>query len=235
MKILCLQHVPFETPAALGGWFASKGHSVNVLPVYDGVPMPSTSEFDFLLIMGGPMSVNDEGIHPWLLSEKKLIENSLKSGKKILGICLGAQLIASVCGARVYRNREKEIGWHPVSLTEQGVTDSVFSSLPRSFTAFHWHGETFDLPAGAVHTAASEACAHQAFIIGTGTVGLQFHLESDAASISALIKNCGDDMTPGPYVQSSDNIISRGDIYLKEISRNLDSVMSRFCCLLQNC
>jgi len=189
MKILCLQHVPFETPAALGGWFTSKGHSVQILPVYKNLPMPAVSEFDFLLIMGGPMSVNDEGVHPWLISEKKLIENSLKSGKKILGICLGAQLIASLCGARVYLNR----------------------------------------------AAAGEACANQAFIIGTDVVGLQFHLESNGESISALIENCGDDLTPGRYVQSADNIICKIDIYLEEISRNLDSLMNRFCSLLQNC
>jgi GMP synthase-like glutamine amidotransferase len=152
--------------------------------------------------MGGLMSVHDERTHPWLVEEKKLIERAVKAGKRVLGVCLGAQLLAEVLGARVYRNRHKEIGWFPVQLTGQATPSSLLAGFPETFPAFHWHGETFDIPAGARHLAKSEACKNQAFECDGRVLGLQFHLEVTRASVRALIENCRADIRKGRYQQS---------------------------------
>jgi GMP synthase-like glutamine amidotransferase len=155
--------------------------------------------------MGGPMSVNDEADHPWLRSEKQALREAIAMDMPVLGVCLGAQLIASALGARVYRNAVKEIGWFPV----QGVqgADSAFA-FPSDSTVFHWHGETFDLPHGAIHLARSEACKHQAFLFKRNVMGLQFHLEMTADSLRAIVENCRSELIAGPYVQSEPELLT---------------------------
>jgi GMP synthase (glutamine-hydrolysing) len=127
--------------------------------------------------MGGPMNVEDYARYPFLLNELNLIENVLKEGKPVLGICLGAQLIAKALGGRVYPNQYKEVGWYPVSLTEEGMKDPLFAGVPSHFDVLHWHGDTFDLPDGAIHLARSQRCEVQAFRWGYSTYAIQFHLE----------------------------------------------------------
>ena len=211
MRIHYLQHVPFEGPANIAAWAEMYGHLMTSTALFKGEPLPSPEAFDALVVMGGPMSVHDEAQYPWLVAEKKLIEQSIKSGKRVLGICLGAQLLADVLGAKVYRNKHKEIGWFPVRHLQEG---SVSAGLPRTFLAFHWHGETFDLPAGAVHLAESDGCANQAFEFGGGkTLALQFHLEVTRDSVAALIRNCAADITPGPYVQSPEQMLGAADAF----------------------
>lgn len=224
MRIHALQHVPFEDPANFGHWFSAHGHTMSVTHVYqNGVKLPQMADFDFLLIMGGPMSVNDEAELPWLVDEKKFVEKAISAGKTIVGVCLGAQLIANVLGSRVYRNHEKEIGWFPVRLTVDGAR--AFKGFPREFTAFHWHGETFDLPSGAVRLAESDACANQAFEYGGKVVGLQFHLETNAESAQKLIDNCGDEIKPARYIQSANEMMSSPGRF-EELSRSLDAFLS---------
>ncbi|MDO8671400.1 MAG: type 1 glutamine amidotransferase, partial [Dehalococcoidia bacterium] len=158
-----LQHALFEGPANIVAWAGARGHPVSATALCRGERLPETGDFDWLVIMGGPMNVYEEEEYPWLADEKRLIEKSIAEGKIVLGVCLGAQIIADVLGAPVYKNSDKEIGWHPVFLSQEGRESSVFRGFPDRFVAFHWHGDTFDLPAGCTRLAGSEACQNQAF------------------------------------------------------------------------
>ena len=211
MRIHYVQHVPFEAPANIAAWAEMRGHLMTSTALFQGEPLPSPDAFDALVVMGGPMSVHDEAQYAWLVAEKKLIEQSIKSGKLVLGVCLGAQLLADVLGAKVYQNKYKEIGWFPVRHLQAG---SVAAGLPRTFTAFHWHGETFDLPAGAVHLAESDGCVNQAFEFGGKALALQFHLEVTRESVEGLVRNCAADITPGPYVQSGEQMLAAAGEFL---------------------
>jgi GMP synthase-like glutamine amidotransferase len=186
--------------------------------------MPSPAAFDALIVMGGPMSVNDEHEHPWLVAEKRLVRDAVEGGKIVLGVCLGAQLIASSLGAKVYKSAEKEIGWFPV----EGVAPAVAGSFafPPSLPAFHWHGETFELPAEATRLARSAGCANQAFQVGRRTIGLQFHLETTPESARLLVENCRSDLEAGRYVQSERAILSATSERYAAMAQTLDSLLA---------
>lgn len=203
-RLHVLQHVPFEGPATIAGWARERGYRISTTPLYAGAPLPPLGDVDFLVVMGGPMNVDEEDRHPWLAPEKRFIERAVGAGKTVLGVCLGAQLIAAALGAGVYRNRHREIGWFPVELEPPGLAD-----LPASFEAFHWHGDTFDLPRGAVRVARSAGCENQAFVHGDRVVALQFHLEVDRSAVDALLENCREELASGLYVQTAAEI--RGD------------------------
>jgi GMP synthase-like glutamine amidotransferase len=153
------------------------------------------------------MSANDEHIFPWMVAEKRLIGAAISQGKVVLGICLGAQLTASVLGTPVYKNRHPEIGWFPVRLTPDARDSAIFGFLPEALHVFHWHGETFDLPVGATRIAESEACLNQAFNYGARVIGLQFHPESTRESVQAILEVSAADLVPGPYVQSLEEVL----------------------------
>ena len=206
LRIRSLQHVAFEDAAEIGSWAAMRGHRLDATRLFKAQPLPALDDFDWLLVMGGPMSVGEEGAYPWLPDEKKLIRCAIENNKTVLGICLGAQLIASALGARVHRNAQKEIGWFPVSLTPEGARASALSGFPPGFTAFHWHGDTFDLPEGGLHLARSEACAHQAFLVGDRVLGLQFHLECSQASVEGLLAHCAGELVSAPFIQDERKI-----------------------------
>ncbi len=206
MRLHVIQHVAFERSGAIAEWALERGHSVSVTEQFSGGRLPAVDEFDFLVVMGGPMSANDDVQVPWLAAEKRLIAESLREEKAILGVCLGAQLVANVLGARVYRNREKEIGWFPVRLTPEAAGSRLFSGLPAEMKVLHWHGETFDLPEGAVHLAESDLCRNQAFEFGDRVLGLQFHLEVQPEGLEGLIENSAADLVPGPAVQTADEM-----------------------------
>jgi len=177
--------------------------------------------FDWLIIMGGPMGVYDDRRYEWLTQEKKFIEKALNSNKVVLGICLGAQLIADVLGSRIYKNRYKEIGWFPVKLRDYVLEHQHTNSIKNEFMAFHWHGDTFDIPKGAIHLAESNGCGNQAFTYGKRIIGLQFHLESSEDSIKNLFDNCIDDIEEGKYIQQAEYIYARVD-YFKEIFKTMN-------------
>lgn len=210
MKIHSLQHVPFEDLASIADWAQARGHEISVTHLYQDTSLPDVSDLDVLVVLGGPMNVDDEHLFPWLAAEKRLIAQAIQAGKLVLGICLGSQLIASVLGARVHPNIHKEIGWFPVSLTTEGSQSSVLAEFPATFSAFHWHGDTFELPLEAVHLAQSEACQHQAFSFGRNVLGLQFHLESTIESVTRMLDHEADDLTAGPFVQTRDAILTAG-------------------------
>ncbi len=227
MRILCLQHVPFEGPAAIANWAAANGHSLTVLPLYEKAALSGQSDYDRLVVMGGPMSVQDVGAHPWLRDEKRLIGAAIAGGKTVIGVCLGAQLIAEALGARVCRNHQKEIGWYPIALTDAGRRSDAFGFLPERLEVFHWHGDTFDLPPDSVHLARSEACENQAFLHRGRVLGLQFHLESTPGSVRDIVANCGDEIEPAPYVQSAERMLAAGNAGYQRINHVLYGVLDR--------
>jgi GMP synthase-like glutamine amidotransferase len=150
--------------------------------------------------MGGPMNIDEEEKYPWLAKEKRFVEQAINQGRMVLGICLGAQLVAEVLGATVRANDHKEIGWFPVETTEQATNSDLFADFPRQVEVFHWHGDTFSLPEGAIHVLQSKGCQQQGFVYREQVIGLQFHLEITPASVQQLITHCGREIVPGPYI-----------------------------------
>lgn len=206
MNVQVLQHAPFEGLAGIAPLLEAKGALIRTTRLFESAALTPLGNVDLVVAMGGPMSVNDEDAFPWLRDEKRLICEAVKKGVPVLGVCLGAQLIASALGARVFRNAQKEIGWFPIEAAD-GPSD-VFR-FPETLEVFHWHGETFDLPAGAVHLAQSEACKHQAFQVGRRTLAFQFHLEVTPKSVADFVDNCGDELRPAPYIQSREHILAK--------------------------
>jgi GMP synthase-like glutamine amidotransferase len=227
MRLHFLQHVWFEDLAYIKVWAERRNAKISRTAFFSDEHLPSIDSFDWLVIMGGPMGVYDEKEYPWLVDEKRFISEAIDNGKKVLGICLGAQLIAAVGGGKVYPNKYTEIGWFDVSKTEHGKTSEVFSFLPDTFTAFHWHGDTFDLPRGAKRLANSEACTNQAFELGTNVIGLQFHLESSVKSIGKLVDNCGQQLTEQEFVQTSSQINERHED-VKLINELMNNLLESF-------
>jgi GMP synthase-like glutamine amidotransferase len=217
MRLHYLQHVPFEDLAGIEDWAKDRGHEITRTLLFDGQVLPGMNEFDWLVIMGGPMNIYEEDKYPWLAREKGFIREAISSNKIVLGICLGAQLISDVLGGKVRKNLYKEIGWYLVTLTPEGQNSRIFRVLPNSFMAFHWHGDTFEIPPQAHRAAKSEGCANQAFALGKA-VGLQFHLESSMDSIDHLIENCSDELVDGKYIQSPTELLSHIDRF-PEINR----------------
>jgi GMP synthase-like glutamine amidotransferase len=231
MRIHSLQHVPFEDMAMIESWAREKGHDISRTLLFESEALPELEKFDWLVIMGGPMNIYEEEKYPWIAAEKIFIREAIEGGKVILGICLGAQLVADVLGGEVRKNKEREIGWHPVSLTPEGSSSEIFGVLPEKFVALQWHGDTFGLPPGAAWMAKSEACAHQAFQLGRA-IGLQFHLEASMESIDDLIKNCSDELSGGgEYVQSEEDIRAHVGVIPEMnglMARLLDEVERRY-------
>lgn len=214
MRIHSLEHEPFEGLGNIEVWAKNKGHSITRTLLFKNEKLPEISDFDWLFIMGGSMNIYEEDKFPWLKREKEFIAKAIEANKILLGVCLGSQLMADVLGGKVSKNQYKEIGWFPVSLTREAKDSSIFSSLPGTFAAFHWHGDTFKIPNGARRIAQSEGCANQAFECGR-TIGLQCHLEYSKKSIDLMLKNCSDELVDGKYIQEEDEIISHYDNVLE--------------------
>ncbi|MDR3090181.1 MAG: amidotransferase [Desulfobulbaceae bacterium] len=199
MRVHVLQHVPFEGLGSIDSWLRARRAEVTCSRLYESPALPNIADFDMLIVLGGPMSVNEKDKYPWLVAEQQLIQGNIWVGKPTLGICLGAQLMAAALEARVYKNRQREIGWFPVTRVAGAP---ICFRMPKSVEVFHWHGETFDLPCGCARLAQSAACANQAFQCGYRSIGLQFHLETTPDSLAALIENCRDEIKSGRYAQS---------------------------------
>ncbi|HEX5472065.1 MAG TPA: gamma-glutamyl-gamma-aminobutyrate hydrolase family protein [Lacipirellulaceae bacterium] len=208
MRVHFLQHVPFEGLASIESWLRGRGYGIRCTRMFAGDDLPAEADFDWLIVMGGPMGANDDAIHPWLRSEKLLIERAIGSGKAVLGICLGAQLIAHALGAKVYKNEHREIGWFNIERSQEALTNPFGELLPPKLEVFHWHGDTFELPAGATRLASSAACINQAFAVGTQVAALQFHLEVTRDSAAMLIDHCADELASGPYVQDAAEMLA---------------------------
>ncbi len=177
MRALVLQHIACEPPGVYEDVLLERGATIDRVELDEGEPLPDWRGFDLIVAMGGPMSVNDEREHPWLVDEKLLIRDAVSAGTGFWGACLGVQLLASSLGARVHAGATPEVGVLPVTLTDEGAADPVLSGLPRELPTLQWHGDTFDLPQGAVRLAGSPVYPNQAFRWGRAAYGVQFHLE----------------------------------------------------------
>lgn len=213
MRVHYLQHVAFEGLGNMADWLEARGDEVSCTRLFLGETIDRDLDPDLLIVMGGSMGVYDEERYPWLASEKQHILQVIERGGRVLGVCLGAQLIAAVLGARVRMNREPEIGWLPIHKRPEATGTTVGRVLPDHLTAFHWHGDTFDIPEGATPLYRSEACPNQAFAFEDRVVGLQFHLETTPESARALVEHCGDELIAAPYVQSAAEILANGHDY----------------------
>lgn len=208
MQIHYIQHVAFEGLGNIEDWVRRNDHTLTATRPYLNEAFPPIETIDLLIVMGGPMNIYEENKYPWLGKEKRFLDQAIAKGRSVLGICLGAQLLADVLGAPVFANEHKEIGWFPVQTTAMAENSRIFAALPASFEAFHWHGDTFDIPDGAKHVVRSVGCENQAFIYEERIVGLQFHLETTLASAQQLVANCGDEIVPGPYIQDPETMLA---------------------------
>lgn len=221
MRAHYFQHVPFEGLGSIERWLTQAEADISVTRFFAGDALPSVSDVDFLVVMGGPMSVNDEVAYPWLIEEKAFIRSYLQNGKPLLGICLGAQMIASALGAKVYANPVKEIGWFQIFGKGEGDDFRVSEEV----TVFHWHGETFELPPGARLLASSADCKHQAFQIGRRVIGLQFHLETTHDSLDAIIENCREELVGGEKIMSEAEMRGLAAQQIQAINRQMDRLL----------
>ncbi len=224
MRAHYFQHVPFEGLGSIEPWLDSNGYELTSSLFFESDHLPDPKTIDLLVVMGGPMSVNDEDQFPWLVQEKQFVREIIKSGKPVLGICLGAQIIANAMGAKVFPNPEKEIGWFPVHAVASN--DSSVFNFPTSEIVFLWHGETFDLPPGAKRLAKSEGCENQAFQFGKRVIGLQFHLETTSKSAREIVSNCHEELIPSKYVQTEEQILSARSSRYKAINELMSNILS---------
>lgn len=205
MRACCFQHIAAEGPAYIADWLVAAGHTLTVTRLYDGEPLPDVSDVDLLVVMGGPMSANDEAGVPWLAGEAAFIRDVIAAGVPVLGVCLGAQMVARALGAAVHANPEPEVGWFPVRSAAH-LPRGVFT-FPAELTVFHWHADTFELPEGAVLLASSDACANQAFQFGERVIALQCHLEVTPVAVASMAYAFREQLQASRYVQTEDEIL----------------------------
>lgn len=201
-------HVPFEGPGIIADWAGGKGYKLHYTRFYKGDALPDASSVDILIIMGGPMNVFDFHIHSWMEDEIAWVKEFIETGKPVLGICLGAQIIASALGEEVYPGPHKEIGWHNLQFFPSMGDFKICKDLPVTRKVFHWHGDTFNVPVGATRIAGSQAFPNQGFVYGKHAVALQFHLEVTPESVKELVENCRDELVEGPHIQSEKEILT---------------------------
>lgn len=223
MRIHYFQHVPFEGLGCIETWTQEKGHTLTYTRFYEEGVIPSVDEYDWLIIMGGPMGVDDEDGFSWLKAEKKAIKEAIKHKKKMLGICLGSQLIASVLGAKVYSNKEKEIGWFNITVDPESY--ALFGDREDRFPVFHWHGDTFELPEGAQLLASSDACKNQGYLVDQRIIGLQFHFEVTEESLESMVQNGKNELLEkSPYIQPAPIILAKANLVF-ENNRKMYAVL----------
>ncbi len=213
MRIHFIQHVPFENPGSIIHWAKENGHVVSFTKVFEFDGFPALHDFDLLIVLGGPMALYEQDKYDWMSLEKIFIKSVIDAGKKVLGICLGAQFVAEALAAKVYPHSLKETGWWPV----QKVNEHELSQhLPDEFTAFHWHGDTFDLPEGAIQLFRTTGCEQQGFVYNNHAAGLQFHLEVIEDLLHSMIEYERAELIRAQYVQSEDEILEKAKVHLAE-------------------
>ena len=226
LRIHYFKHVSFEGLGSIHEWSIKNGHILTSTNFYLSENPPDLNSIDWLIVMGGPMSVDDEKKFHWLSKEKIFIKNAIEKGKTVIGICLGAQLVAQILGAKVYPNKQKEIGWFPIRLIESAKQHPLFNGLHSEIIVFHWHGDTFELPENAIALAKSAACNNQGFIYSQNVLALQFHLETTRESIQQMIENGRHELTQDQYIQEEKEIENQQEFF-EENKKYLFTILDR--------
>jgi GMP synthase (glutamine-hydrolysing) len=232
MKILCISHASFEKLGYIETWANKKNHVIRKVNPYRGETLPKIDGFDFIIIMGGPQSMLQIEDAPYLIDEIEFIKEALKLNKCILGICLGAQLIAEALGAKTEHSHHREVGMYLIELLDEAKNDPVFKHFPSKFEAMHWHYHMPGLPENAVLLAKSEGCPRQAFRYGDRVYGLQFHFEMTESLLAGMVENCLSDLVQkGKYVRPVKEILETD---CSEINLKLESILEYLSNLLNN-
>lgn len=208
MKIHYIMHADFETIGVIDEWAKEKGYSVTGTKLYKGEKLPSVNDFDFLIVLGGPQSPLKVDQYPYLLDEINFIKLAISQQKRVLGFCLGAQLISEALGGHTKQSPNKEIGIYPIRLTAEGQKDQLFSGFPEVFDAIHWHNDMPGIPAGAELLATSEGCPIQAVRFSDKVYGFQFHMEITRDGIADLINHCPGDLKPSRFTHTESELRS---------------------------
>ncbi len=229
-RVLALEHVPFEGPGAIADWIARRGHALDRVSLFRGEAVPPPSAVDALVVMGGPMGADDEDRFPFLHEEKRLLRACVDGGRPVLGVCLGAQLLARALGAPVRAQGHREIGWFPLRWDAAARGVPGFAHVPDEAIVFHWHGDTFAIPAGTLRLASSDACANQGYATADGrVVGLQFHLETRDADVRGLVDNGRDEIAAGGrFVQTEAEILAGPALHAAPLRPLLDAFLDRW-------
>lgn len=207
MNILCITHADFETPGVIESWAIDKKYTFQISKPYKGDKLPEIDDFDFLIIMGGPQSPLDIASDPYLVDEINLIKSALHQHKKILGFCLGAQLIGEALGAKTERSPEKEVGVYPISLTQEGLNDPLLKDLPQTFPVIHWHNDMPGLLQDSALLGYSEGCPRQIVRYKPLVYGFQCHLEITREGIETMIEAVPQDLKPSTFTQTREELL----------------------------
>ncbi len=219
MNVHIFQHIKSDVPHSITDWLEMRGHSYEITKFPLDPSLPNAEDIDWLIVLGGPLSVHDEAKFPWLKSEKSFLKAMIDSGKPVLGFCFGAQLIAEALGAKVYVSKFPEIGWLPVYTKKSMGNSKIFKYFPDTFTAFHWHNEAFSLPEGANVVASSPACENQMIVYNNNILAIQCHLELGIAEIEKYIEKNADILVKDEYVQTAEEI--RNNINYAKLTQDL--------------
>ncbi|GBD39509.1 GMP synthase [glutamine-hydrolyzing] [bacterium HR37] len=236
MRVLVLRHVPHEHLGVLASVFEKNRIPYEYVDIYkEKNPHITLGDAGGLVILGGPMNVYEVDRYPFLDLEDRLVKDAVEKNLPVLGICLGAQIIAKALGARVTRNREKEIGWYPIRITEDAREDRLFRYFGDEEVVFHWHGDTFEIPEGAVHLACSSLCRNQAFRYGSCVYALQFHIEVTQDMVLEWLgvrENKIEIASLGGKV-NPDSIREQSPRFMARLNQLAESVFGEFCGILK--
>ena len=225
MRIHFIQHANFEGLGVIRDWAEAQGFELVRTNPFLGEAILPASEYDMLLIMGGPQSVTEFEKYPYLKTEIQAIQSAVEKDKHVLGICLGAQIIGSAYGYEGSKSPHKEVGIHPIALTDQGKKDPLLKDKPQSFDVMHWHGDMAGVGGDAEILAASPGCPRQIIKYGKKTYGFQCHLEIKKEGMQRLIKHCPEDLLPGPYIQTAEDLLAQD---FEAIHERLQQMLDRF-------
>lgn len=212
-RVVVIQNFQVESPELIAVVLSEQGVEVELIKTYEGQPVPDNLDAHAgLVVMGGPMGVNDLAQHPFITKVLGLINNALEQNKPVLGICLGSQLLAHVLGSPITNGAQKEIGWHPVTLSAQGQADALFTGCPQSFTPLHWHSDVYNLPAGATLLASTQMTPCQAFRFGNNAYGVLFHMEITPGVLAGWANEFASEMAEVGLTES--DLLAGGDTHL---------------------
>ncbi len=209
MKILCIVHADFELPGVIEDWAKKHQHPFSICKPYKGDDCNGNDDFDMLIVMGGPQSPHYMDKYPYLKNEIEVIKRAIVEDKKVLGFCLGAQLIGEAMGAKTERSPEKEIGIFPIDLTELGKRDPLFQGFPANFPVIHWHNDMPGETSTSSLLAKSEGCPKQIVKYGKNIYGFQCHLEITQEGMKTMVEHCLHDLVASQFTQSKEELVSQ--------------------------